>query len=635
MAIESKFKYVYGPVYSWRLGMSLGIDPLSDRSKICNMDCVYCQLGKTIHWTNERQNFIPAENILQEIKDLPEVEIDYITFSGRGEPTLAANLGDMIKGIRKIRREKIAVITNSILMYDPSVRKDLALSDFVLAKLDACDEQTLKTIDRVVDGVSFEMIVDGIKKFRKEFKGKLALQVMFVRANKDFASKIAQITRSIGADEVELNTPLRPSGVQPLSPGELLEIKKCFSGQNAKTVYEFERKDSVPLNERDTIKRHGNYKKKVEGDCPGLSAKPLFCDFKDGPDALPRILKELADFKFALDVSSIVAITSKDGEILYVNDKFCEISKHTRAELIGQNHRIVNSQYHPKEFFKDLWDTILAGKVWQGEIRNRAKDGTFYWVYSTIVPFLTEKRKPYQFVVIHNEITKRKQMEEALSALPQRILAAQENEREWISREIHDDLGQGLATLKMLIQTSFEEHFANLPRGEKKLQKIIKYLNLIISKTRNLASGLRPSTLEVLGLKASLRTLINNFRNDRKLKVRVRMSALDGIAFRGEIINFYRIIQESLTNILRHAQAKNVKIIFSLKGQELIVKIQDDGKGFDAGQLKAGDFSSRGLGLSTMQKRSTQLGGSLKVHSRPLEGTTIILTVPIIHVDNA
>ncbi len=630
MQIESKFKYIYGPVYSWRLGMSLGVDPLSDKSKICNMDCVYCQLGKTVYWSNERKNHVPVQNILKEFQALPPMKLDHITLSGRGEPTLAANLGELIREIRKIRSEKIAVITNSILMDDPMVRKDLALADFVLAKLDACDDETLKSVDCVMPEVSFEKIVSGIKKFRSEFKGKLALQIMFVDANKEFAAKIAKISKSLAADEVELNTPLRPCSVRPLTAAELLKIKDHFIGQNVKTVYELESKNIVPLNERETIKRHGNYKKKSESSAlESIAHSPLF-DGNHQLDVLPRTLKELADFKFALDVSSIVAITSKDGDIIYVNDKFCEIAKYTREELIGQNHRIVNSKYHPKEFFRDLWDTILAGRVWQGEIRNRAKDGTFYWVHSTIVPFLTEKAKPYQFVVIHNEITKRKEMEEALSALPQRILAAQESEREWISREIHDDLGQALATLKMLIQTGFQEGFANAASQKRTFQKTIKYLDSIINKTRNLAAGLRPSTLEVLGLKASLKSLIGNFRAAKRLKVRVSMSALDGITFKGDVINFYRIIQEALTNIIRHAQAKNVHIVFSRREDKLIAKIKDDGKGFAAGESGQPSLVSQGLGLSTMQERATQLGGNLHFSSAPEEGTTITLTVPII-----
>ncbi|MBU1007059.1 MAG: radical SAM protein [Candidatus Omnitrophica bacterium] len=257
--MRNSYRYIYGPVPSWRLGSSLGVDLISREDKVCSFDCGYCQIGETKVFSDKRQVLVPTEDILKEIKTLPDVRIDYITFSGRGEPTLAANLGEVITGIRKIRKEKIAVITNSSLMSRHDVRKDLALADFVMAKMDAHCAESLLKVNKPVKSVTFATIVDGIKKFKSDYKGKLALQIMFTAKNKDYAGDIASVAKDIGPDEVQINTPLRPSAEKPLSRQDIDAIKPYFKDMKVISVYDIEKTKTDIINKEATLKRRGSH----------------------------------------------------------------------------------------------------------------------------------------------------------------------------------------------------------------------------------------------------------------------------------------------------------------------------------------------------------------------------------------
>ena len=230
---------VYGPVSSWRLGRSLGIDPICNEEKICSFNCVYCSLGRTTVKTIDRRTFVPTEIVGQDLeKALKRVKADVVTFSGTGEPTLAKNLGELIEIAKNVSGLPVAVLTNSSLKFRKDVRRDLAKAEIVKGKLDASNEDILGIVNHPHEEISLSKIVTGLKKFRKEFDGKFAIEVMFIPENKNFSDEIAEIMGIIEPDEVQINTPLRPSPVRPLTPEELKEVQRDFEGMNFVSVYE-------------------------------------------------------------------------------------------------------------------------------------------------------------------------------------------------------------------------------------------------------------------------------------------------------------------------------------------------------------------------------------------------------------
>jgi len=245
---------VYGPIPSWRLGKSLGIDPVCMNA--CTFDCVYCQLGPTAVKTMERKKFVEAASVEAQLEAaLKKTAPDTITFSGMGEPTLASNLGEIAAAVKKTSSVRMAILTNSSLLHMPEVREGLKEFGLVLAKLDAPNKELFEKINRPVPGVTFERVLEGIRLMKKEFSGRLMLQMMFIDSNKGAANEMAALAKGINPEKVFLGTPTRPCGCKPLSPEEMGRIKEAFAGLDVSMVYDVEKPDTVPLDMGETRAR--------------------------------------------------------------------------------------------------------------------------------------------------------------------------------------------------------------------------------------------------------------------------------------------------------------------------------------------------------------------------------------------
>lgn len=203
---------VYGPVKSWRLGLSLGIDPIFDKST-CSFNCFYCQLGQIQDITDTLKVYVPTERVISDFKKVLEEhpKIDVATYSGSGEPTLAANIHEMIAGIRELAPDMPQMIlTNATELYLPEVRERLLGLDKIIVKIDAASEDTFKKVNRPAEGVTLARVLEGVKELHKDFKGPIEVQSMFMPLNIKEAKDYAKILKTIRPDVVQLNTPKRP-----------------------------------------------------------------------------------------------------------------------------------------------------------------------------------------------------------------------------------------------------------------------------------------------------------------------------------------------------------------------------------------------------------------------------------------
>jgi wyosine [tRNA(Phe)-imidazoG37] synthetase (radical SAM superfamily) len=252
---KSQAIHIYGPVPSRRLGFSLGIDIIT--LKTCSLDCIYCQLSPTPKKTIQRKEYFSPSDILSQIKNKLSSgqRIDYITFSGSGEPTLNKTLGKIIRKIKKTTSIPVAVLTNSTLLSQKSTREALMDADLVVPSLDAVTQEIFVKVNRPYPSLNIEEIIQGLQEFSQEFKGSIWLEIMLVKGVNDSPSHIKKLKEAIAKikpEKVQLNTVIRPpseKNARPLSLKDLEKINKVF-GKNCEIIAEFSRKaqKSTPEN---------------------------------------------------------------------------------------------------------------------------------------------------------------------------------------------------------------------------------------------------------------------------------------------------------------------------------------------------------------------------------------------------
>jgi PAS domain S-box-containing protein len=365
---------------------------------------------------------------------------------------------------------------------------------------------------------------------------------------------------------------------------------------------------------------------------------------KESPATSQAALEEIADQQFALDQHAMVAVADAQGTITYVNDKFCAISQYSKDELVGQNHRILNSRHHPPEFFQEIYRTIANGKVWRNEIKNRTKDGSIYWVDTAILPCMNEEGKPRKYMAVGVDITDRKRAEEALQQRTVELEAAHQ-ELETFTYSVSHDLRAPLRHISAFSKILAEEYSTQMPgEAQRYLQRVqdgIQRMGLLVDDLLNLARvGRQELRRQVTGLNSVVREVVRDLQPECEgRQVEWRVGSLPLVECDPDLMK--QVFQHLLSNALKYTRPRSSALIevgTQDSGGQTIVFVRDNGVGFSmkyADKLfgvfqrlhRAEDFEGTGVGLATVQRVIHKHGGRVWAEAELDNGAVFYFTI--------
>jgi PAS domain S-box-containing protein len=352
--------------------------------------------------------------------------------------------------------------------------------------------------------------------------------------------------------------------------------------------------------------------------------------------------KELRETTYALERATYMVRTDANGSILYANDRYCHVTRYNMSELLGKPLFYNSFGEQESVIYEHIRDSERKKEVWQGDVFDHASDGTGFWLDATLIPIIDKKGSVYQYLMVSNEITKRKNTELELKRVTElqlrakqieqkiksySILAGQEKERTRVAAEIHDGIGQMLTSMRMRMEMLGSKH----PNIQQDMDGVNTLLKSIIDETRRICSDLLPSILGDLGLKSAALELLRNVEEEAQIVVILDEEINPEFLTKEIEMGVYRILQESLNNIVKHSETQSIDVSLCNNSEKLVLSVTDYGKGFnfEENKLYEADMTRKNNGLRIMKERAEIIGGKLKIESLKNKGTTVRLEIDL------